>query len=789
MHVNTGCANWTQASLENDYTTQLAALAAQVPSILPPSTNRTHCIAWSDWATQPEVEKNHGIRLDMNYYYWPPGWVADRPGMFTGSGMPMRFAKTDGTMIDCYQATTQMTDESGQTYPFNLNTLLDRAIGTGGLLRRLHRQHAHRLLPAPGVGRDRGLGASTRQIPVVSGRQMLEWLDGRNGSSFADIAWNGSTLTFEMAVGAGANRLRAMLPASTAVGELTLVTRDAVMLPLTLRTVKGVEYAFFDALPGHYEATYAPDLTPPVISVVTATPLPNGTATIAWTTDENADSRVDYGTTPALGTNVTQGALVTSHAIQLTGLTQNTLYYYRVTSRDEALNSATFPLGPPAQFTTPGLACMEDDLAADFAAGTTGGATYVAETTDGEVILAPAAGAEFSGNAVPAGWEAVSFGGGGQATIAGGVITLDGNRVNTSGAPAYGPGRAVEFVATFQAATNQHAGFGNSLNEPPWALFSTGGGAPNAIRARSWDGGAFIDETLAGSWIGAPHRYRVEWTANQIRYSIDGNLLATHTVTIAGPMRPIAGDGPVDGSSFTVDWMRMTPYPAAGTFLSRVFDAGTSTEWGAANWTSATPAGTSLALSTRTGNTPAPDGSWTAFVPLAASGSDVPGNSRYIQYRAELATSQAESTPELADLIVSCGSEPDVTPPVISNVATSNTSQTVTDVTWTTDEAANSLVSYGTTPLLLDSTASSPALVLAHSIQLTGLTPGTLYYYRVTSADAATNSATFPVVTDPPLTFTTQSGAAAGLLHRRPGRRLRARNHRRDDLRCRHRRR
>ena len=37
------------------------------------------------------------------------------PGFMTGSGMPMRFAKADGTMIDVYQAATQMTDESGQT--------------------------------------------------------------------------------------------------------------------------------------------------------------------------------------------------------------------------------------------------------------------------------------------------------------------------------------------------------------------------------------------------------------------------------------------------------------------------------------------------------------------------------------------------------------------------------------------------------------------------------------------------------------------------------------------------
>ena len=78
------------------------------------------------------MELENGIRLDTNYYYWPPTWVKDRPGMFTGSGMPMRFADLDGSMIDVYQAATQMTDESGQTYPFTIDTLLDRALGPEG---------------------------------------------------------------------------------------------------------------------------------------------------------------------------------------------------------------------------------------------------------------------------------------------------------------------------------------------------------------------------------------------------------------------------------------------------------------------------------------------------------------------------------------------------------------------------------------------------------------------------------------------------------------------------------
>ncbi len=35
-------------------------------------------------------------------------------------------------MFDVYQAAVQMTDESGQTYPYTVDTLLDRAVGPEG---------------------------------------------------------------------------------------------------------------------------------------------------------------------------------------------------------------------------------------------------------------------------------------------------------------------------------------------------------------------------------------------------------------------------------------------------------------------------------------------------------------------------------------------------------------------------------------------------------------------------------------------------------------------------------
>ena len=51
-------------------------------------------------------------------------------------------------------------------------------------------------------------------------------------------------------------------------------------------------------------------------------------ATVSWTTNVSASSRVDYGMTPAYGSNVSDPTLVTSHSLTLTSLTCGTTYHY-----------------------------------------------------------------------------------------------------------------------------------------------------------------------------------------------------------------------------------------------------------------------------------------------------------------------------------------------------------------------------------------------------------------------------------------------------------------------------
>ena len=84
---------------------------------------------------------------------------------------------------------------------------------------------------------------------------------------------------------------------------------------------------------------------------------------------------------------------------------------------------------------------------------------------------------------------------------------------------------------------------------------------------------------------------------------------------------------------------------------------------------------------------------------------------------------------------------PDTTPPVISNVQSSGITASSALITWTTDEASNSVVEYGPTPGY-GSTTSDATNVTSHSITLNNLSATTLYHYRVKSTDAAGNTAT-----------------------------------------------
>ena len=254
LHLNSRCLDYTQATLETMFTSQLKAFESKYPSLPPTITHRIHCIAWSGYTILPEVEAEFGIRLDTSYYAYPPNWINNRPGVFTGSGMPMRYSAMDGNVIDVYQAATQMTDESEQTYPFTVDSLLDRAQGAegyyGAFVANMHTD------AVASAGSDAIISsARNRGVPVITSRQLLSWLDGRNSSSFGSVQYSNGILSFSISANALARGLQAMVPIP-AGKSLINVLQDGVAIQYSVVTVKGINYAVFAAATANYKVNF-----------------------------------------------------------------------------------------------------------------------------------------------------------------------------------------------------------------------------------------------------------------------------------------------------------------------------------------------------------------------------------------------------------------------------------------------------------------------------------------------------------------------------------------------------
>ncbi len=373
---------------------------------------------------------------------------------------------------------------------------------------------------------------------------------------------------------------------------------------------------------------------PPAISGVSVTYDPTGTsATVAWTTDKAATSRVDYGLSAlALSSSVESTVLVTSHGLVLTGLERNTTYYYRITSVADG-KSASYPSATGASsFTTP-LTSFTDTTKADFDAG----------TPDTNVV--DAAGRRRRDLAEAGG----GLGGVRRHRSAGGLgldAQLDrhdglGGRIRRAHdrrrrarqhearhrrvRPRHGD-RVRRHVRRREL---QHVGFGAGDDSRPTAsgvqpgsvgLVSTAGD-DEPQRARL-DGLGERDRsarrlargrTATGSSGTRQRRVlrgrRSRRRASTMRRDDHRRRCGSVRATTPPAARPLA--------------RRLDPHPPvrlpSGTFLSRVWNAGAPVNWGTFAWTASTPDGHDPRMAVRSGNTPNPDdGTWTPFVPIAA---------------------------------------------------------------------------------------------------------------------------------------------------------------------------
>ncbi len=268
LHLQVNCSPYNLAQVDSFISTQLAAQTSRYPGLNPSTTTRTHCGAWYDWFTQPSEDPKYGIRMDTSYFNGPYGYYNGNPGPMTGSLLNMRFANVDGTMADIYQAATPINDMVGQNLPSDGYPILNAAVGSQG-----YYGFATALIHTDGTWEDSYAVplvqyAQSLGIPTISAKQALTWTDGRNNSSFNNLAWSGSQLTFGVTAATGSNGMQAMLPINSSNGGLSTILRGGQSVAFTTQTIKGVNYAFFNVTTGNYQANYGSSQPVPVVSSV-----------------------------------------------------------------------------------------------------------------------------------------------------------------------------------------------------------------------------------------------------------------------------------------------------------------------------------------------------------------------------------------------------------------------------------------------------------------------------------------------------------------------------------------
>ncbi|OHA91092.1 MAG: hypothetical protein A2665_01340 [Candidatus Zambryskibacteria bacterium RIFCSPHIGHO2_01_FULL_46_30] len=180
--------------------------------------------------------------------------------------------------------------------------------------------------------------AGTAGVQIAPGSLMpvtvINTVDNTGGSvQFSQLANPGSTFS-------GSGTLATVTFRAVSSGTAN-VTFDFTLGNSTDTNVAGLGGDLLASVGSGSYSGIALDITPPIISSISAGSITQSGATITWTTNEPADTQVEYGPSTSYGLQtVLNTSLVTSHSATLSGLSSATTYHYRVKSRDAAGNLA-----------------------------------------------------------------------------------------------------------------------------------------------------------------------------------------------------------------------------------------------------------------------------------------------------------------------------------------------------------------------------------------------------------------------------------------------------------------
>ena len=500
------------------------------------------------------------------------------------------------------------------------------------------------------------------------------------------------------------------------------------------------------------------DTTPPVISAVSAGSFTTSGATISWTTNEASDTQVEYGTTTGYGSATTLApALTTSHSQALAGLTAGTLYHYRVKSRDAAGNLATSQdftfettsTGPVPLTIDTDIFSSADDvgaLATAFGLQLKGEARVIAIGVNTR-LSRPAVATNswkcvaaltdfYNSDSVPIGSDTPNNGTdvntadfvGPCSTLAPFSTPPPDTAVNVYRRALAGQAdgsvvmTGVGYFENLSALLNSPADSISPLSgrdliaRKVKRLVVMAGGYPSRNGETNLIGNPPAAQDVAAHWP-----TKVVWSGYEVGDAIHtGNTISSQHPTNS-PVR-VSYEAFVGPNNWIYSYDLTAIYHAVRPADSLLTESGPGTN----------------VVSSSGANT-------------FTQGS---GNQYYLQLTN--ATALDSAIEALLDTLPAAPPA-DTTPPVISAVSAGSLTTTGATISWTTNEAADTQVEYGTTTGYGAATALNTVRSTSHSQALTGLSSGTFYHYRVKSRDASGNLAT-----SADFTFTTLSATPTG---------------------------
>jgi hypothetical protein len=212
-----------------------------------------------DFTAQAKIEAANNIGMDINYAHYDNnskqqhflGPAGLRQGNFNGTGLPLKFADQNGTLVNIYQLLNNVYDQQYMEHKDSagfydcFKGLMDRSINNEVYSYITVKAHNDEYFFSKAALLKMLDYAKEKAIPAWTPLRLLEFIKAKDDASFTNIKWLNSRLSFEVKFAlADKNRLAIMIPWLFNGKKIHKISMDGISTHPFIKRVKGFDYAF-----------------------------------------------------------------------------------------------------------------------------------------------------------------------------------------------------------------------------------------------------------------------------------------------------------------------------------------------------------------------------------------------------------------------------------------------------------------------------------------------------------------------------------------------------------------